>query len=51
MNEYIHNYKDGKLEILAREIDDNGGYIDCVNRNSMLMQQIGYGIRRQQMKD
>lgn len=32
MNDYIHNYKDGKLEILAREIDDNGGYIDCVKQ-------------------
>lgn len=32
MIEYIHNYKEGELEVLAREIDDNGGYIDCVKQ-------------------
>lgn len=32
MLEYIHNYKDGKLELLARHINDNGAYIDSVKQ-------------------
>ena len=30
MLEYIHTYREGKLETLASSIGDNGAYIDCV---------------------